>query len=31
MKVIVVSDSHGKDSAIQAVLEQYPQAELFLH
>ena len=31
MKVIVVSDSHGKVSAIQAVLEQYPQAELFLH
>lgn len=31
MKVILVSDSHGKDEALEAVLKAYPDADAFIH
>lgn len=31
MKVIVMSDSHGKNSAIDKVLEKHSDADLFIH
>lgn len=31
MKIIVVSDSHGKDEVLDKVVEQYPHADMFIH
>lgn len=31
MKIILVSDSHGKDEALDKVLETYPDADAFVH
>ena len=31
MKVVVVSDSHGRDDLLYDLQEQYPNADAFLH
>ncbi|WP_416325343.1 metallophosphoesterase family protein [[Eubacterium] hominis] len=31
MKVILVSDSHGKDDALEMILKQYPDADAYVH
>lgn len=31
MKLIVVSDSHGKDDVLENILQMYPDADAFIH
>lgn len=31
MKIIVVSDSHGKNDVLVSILKQYPHADAFIH
>lgn len=31
MKIILVSDSHGKDEALETILTQYPDADAYVH